>query len=105
MTMISHALHIAQLVFGILLVFVAFVVWSLVRRFSIVLLCVTAFLLYLFLAVNQLAHYRVIGSSVPFVGSIGNLNSIVLILISAVFIVAFIILVREERSSGRNRRD
>jgi hypothetical protein len=103
--MISHALHIAQLVFGILLVFAAFVVWSLVRRFSVILLCVTAFLLYLYLAVNQLVHYRVIGASVPLVGSMGNLNSIILILISGVFIVAFMVLVREERVSRGNRRD
>jgi hypothetical protein len=101
--MISHALNIAQLVFGILMVFVAFVVWSLVRRLSIVLLCVTAFLLYLYLAVNQLAHYGVIGVSVPLVESIGNLNSIVLTLISVAFSVAFIVLVREERRSGKNR--
>jgi hypothetical protein len=98
--MISHALYIAQMVFGICLLFMAFVVWSMVRRMSTVVLCITGFLLYLYLSVNQLSHYEIIGSTIPVVGSLSNFNNILLILLIGVFLAAFIVLIREERKSG-----
>jgi hypothetical protein len=61
--MIIHLLNILVMVLGIILIFLAVIVWSMFRNFSSAALALTSLFVYVWVAVGLLDFYRIIDTN------------------------------------------
>jgi len=95
---IVHVFNILKMGLGILLLFIAVILWSISRRFSSTLLALTALLLYAQIVLDLLDYYGIIDAgSLIIAGEVPVLSYGFPILLILSLIVTLLVFIREER--------
>jgi len=96
--MLIHIFHIMEMGLGMILVFLAVILWSSFVRFSTAVLSITALLLYGWFVIKLLEYYNIIGNTLPILPGIPILENTLSILLLVSFIITLIVFFKEEKS-------
>jgi hypothetical protein len=97
---LAHVFNMAEMALGILLLFTAVILWSLLRRYSSSALAITALLLYARIVADLLDAYGVIDKAAVIVlRGVPVLPHVLSIAVVASFIAALLVFIGEENKS------
>jgi hypothetical protein len=103
LSMFIHAMNIAKMALGIILVFFAVILWSTFRKFTSALLALTALFIYASVVLDLLEFYAILTLETILVyRGTPLLKYIPTFFVLLSFIVTFIVFFREEKKSREN---